>query len=577
MKKYYFALFAFFLCLTVFSANSERKVKINIILKTQSDVTELSRMADAFPTKAERRDFVVNALQMQAKESQADLLNYLNDLKNNGSVEEIRALWIVNSVICYADENVIDEIAKRDDVMCVYRVEEFQCIESEDVITPAEHGGGREIAENVTMVNANLVWELGYTGEDVLVAVIDTGANLNHNDLQGRLWDGGEEYPNHGYDFYQHDNDPSDTQGHGTHVAGTIVGTGASGTQTGVAPGAKVMILKVFHGEDNLTEPEMCVEAMQFAVEHGADVLNMSLGQPMPNASVKLMMRQACDNTLAAGVVAAICAGNFRQMASFAPAPYNIWSPGDCPPPYLHDDQMVNAGGTSCVICVGAVNFNDEISPTSSFGPSTWTDVAQYNDYPYSANSSTNIGLIRPDVCAPGVNVKSLDWNNTSGYCLKSGTSMATPCVAGTIALMLSKDHELTPAQIDEILETTAVHLSTHKNNDFGSGRIDALAAVEAIGHFGVNEIKDDDIVIYPNPANTTIYIQYNPVQTRFIASPAETMCTSSLHIYSIDGKLIKTCTLINNRIIIDDLNSGVYFLRIDTNQGAIFKRIIKM
>ena len=160
---------------------------------------------------------------------------------------------------------------------------------------------------------------------------------------------------------------------------------------------------------------------------------------------------------------------------------------------------MLFRSGTSCVICVGAVDFNDAIGSFSSEGPSTWSDVAQYNDYPYSSGSPTNIGLIRPDVCAPGVNVKSLDWSTTNGYCLKSGTSMATPCVAGTIALMLSKDHELTPAQIDEILERTAISLTLHKSNDFGSGRIDALAAVNAVGDDGIEEI-DSNVCVYPKP-----------------------------------------------------------------------------
>ena len=509
MKKVFIAIIAVLLCFTGVSANyHDGRIKINIVLKAQFDAMELSRMANAFPTKVERRLFVVNSLKNQAEESQRDLLSYLNELEIKGLIEEIRPLWIVNSVSCYAEESLMDKISQRDDVLAVYQVEEFSLPEDEDMAIPAERGDGREIAENVVKVNADKVWELGYTGEDVLVAIIDTGVRLDHADLQGRFWDGGAEYPNHGYDFYSHDNDPSDTHGHGTHVAGTIVGTGASGTQTGVAPGAKIMVLKVFHGEDNLTEPTMWVEAMQFAVEHGADLMNMSLGQPLPDASVKLMLRQACDNTLAAGVVAAVCAGNSRQIQMLAPVPYNIWSPGDCPPPHLHDDQLVNAGGTSCVICVGAVDFNNALGSFSSEGPSTWSDVAQYNDYPYSSGSPTNIGLIRPDVCAPGVNIKSLDFNTTNSYCLKSGTSMATPCVAGTIALMLSKDHELTPEQIDEILEHTAMPLSSHKSNDFGSGRIDALAAVNAVGDDGIDEINDSGFVVYPNPSHGTLYVE---------------------------------------------------------------------
>ena len=556
MKKILLTIIAICCCLAGFASGFDGKVKINIILKTQSDATELRMTADALSTKAERRDFVVNALKNQAKDSQADLIEYLNILKINNIVEDIRPLWIVNSVSCYADESLIDEISQRDDVLSVYLVEEFSLPEEENFAIPAERGDGREIAENILKVNADQVWALGYTGEDVLIAVIDTGVRLDHADLQGQFWDGGVEYPNHGYDFYQHDNDPSDTHGHGTHVAGTIVGTGASGTQTGVAPGAKIMVLKVFHGEDNLTEPTMWVEAMQFAVEHGADALSMSLGQPLPDAAVKLMMRQACDNTLAAGVVASVCAGNSRQIQMLAPVPYNIWSPGDCPPPHLHEDQLVNAGGTSCVICVGAVDFNDAIGSFSSQGPSTWSEVAQYNDYPYSSGSATNIGLIRPDVCAPGVNIKSLDWTTTNGYCLKSGTSMATPCVTGTIALMLSKDHELTPAQIDEILERTAVSLSAHKSNDFGSGRIDALAAVNAVGDDGVDKINVSDIMVYPNPAKDVIFI------SKDAACHVRAM---EYNVINVLGDIVLSGSITSESMQIDvsNLPAGLYLLKI--------------
>lgn len=160
-----------------------------------------------------------------------------------------------------------------------------------------------------------------------------------------------------------------DDRGHGTHVAGTICGTGASGTQTGIAPSATIMALKAFNSE-GFGEETHWVAAMQFALEHGVDLMNMSLGRPQPNAAQKLMVRQACDNTLAAGVVVAACAGNLRQMQFMVPPPNNIYTPGDCPPPYLHEDQLVNAGGLSCVISVGAVNYNNEIAPFSSEGPS---------------------------------------------------------------------------------------------------------------------------------------------------------------------------------------------------------------
>ena len=301
---------------------------------------------------------------------------------------------------------------------------------------------------------------------------------------------------------------------------------------------------------------------MQFAVEHGADMVNMSLGRPQADPAQKRMVRIACDNALAAGMLAVVCAGNIRQMQFMVPVPHNIYTPGTCPPPYLHEDQLVNAGGTSCVICVGAVDFNDGLAPFSSEGPSLWTDVPEYNDYPYTANSATEIGLIRPDICAPGVQIKSLDYSTTDGYTLMDGTSMATPLVAGAIALMLSKNRELPPAQIDEILERTAVKLSEHKSNDFGAGRLDALAAVNAVDYDGVSESRNEALV-YPNPSTGDFNVAGEGIQ--------------QVSVYSIDGKLLKTIGVNGNECRIEGLPNGVFVLKIDTENGVIVNKIVKM
>lgn len=540
-------------------AQTDGKTKINIIMKEQSNATELTRAA-SFMSKAERRDFVVSTLKQQAEVSQNALMSLLRELERNDLAEEIRPLWIVNSINCFVDETVLPVLEKRNDILAVYPCEHLQLLDDSPA-KPVERGDGREIAENVLQVNADKVWELGYTGEGVLVAVIDTGVSLTHTDLQGRFWDGGEDYPNHGYDFAGHDNDPSDQDGHGTHVAGTICGTGVSGTQTGVAPDAKIMALKVF-GTNQQTDETILIEAMQFAVEHGADLLNMSLGWPDPSSSVKLLYRQACENTLAAGIVAAVCAGNVRHFQEIIPVPRNIYSPGDCPPPYLHEDQLVNAGGVSCVISVGAVDFNDALAYFSSEGPSLWTDVPLYNDYPYEPGSPTAIGLIRPDLCAPGLNIKSLDYINDQGYCFKEGTSMATPCVAGTIALMLSKNPELTPAQIDEILEHTAVPLSEHKNNDFGSGRIDALAAINAVTYDGVSE-SHREAAVYPNPSTGDFFVQ------------CENMTT--IEVFGMDGRLLKSINAESPVQQLNGLPNGTLLVKITTSNGVIVKKMVKL
>ena len=137
------------------------------------------------------------------------------------------------------------------------------------------------------------------------------------------------------------------------------------------------------------------------------------------------------------------------------------------------------------------------------FGLGVNVTGTEFGDYAYNPG----IGLIRPDVCAPGVNIKSLDYNNTSGYTTMDGTSQATPCVAGIVALMLQKNPELTPAQICQILEETSVKLTPNKSNITGVGRVDALAAINAVPDWdGISEntLHAD---MFPNPTQDNFTI----------------------------------------------------------------------
>ena len=542
-------------------------IKINILMREQSDLTTLKLEAMNFNSKKTRQAFVIETLKRQAEVSQADVMGLLREMEQNGMVDDIRPLWIANAISCNANKLAINNLEQRRDIMTEYYCERVPWF-TETEATPAPKGQGSEITQNLLQVNAPQAWELGYTGQGILIALIDTGVRFDHADLTGRLWDGGPEYPNHGYDFANHNNNPFDELGHGTHVAGTLCGTGASGSRTGIAPDAKIMVLKVFRN-DNTGEETDWAAAMQFALEHGADVMNMSLGRPQPNAAQKLMMRQACDNTLAAGVVACASAGNVRQFQMLAPPPYNITTPADCPPPYLHEDQLVNPGGTSCIISVGAVDYDNTIANFSSQGPTTWTQVAEYGDYPYTAGSTSEIGLIRPDLCAPGVQIKSLDFNTTDGYTLMDGTSMATPLVTGTIALMLSKNGELTPAQIDEILENTAVETrhgtslwNRHKNNDFGSGLLDAYAAMQAVDYEGITEVKQE-MSVYPNPSSGNFTVTCEGM--------------SRIQVFALDGRLVRSIKTHDNTEQISGLADGVYLLQITKGNANINHRIIKI
>ena len=453
--------------------NDDEKIKVIVIMKSQYDRTQLNRRADYFVTRADRREFVVNELKDFAANSQYDLRHSLTEMERNGMVTTPTVLWMANAMYFDATKVAIQDLSSRNDIEIIgFAMEHNWIPEGEEA---RQASATREITQNVLQVGANQVWELGYTGNGVVVAVIDTGVNYNHVDVADHLWDGGSEFPHHGYDVKNHDNDPMDDHGHGSHCSGTVLGDGTAGSQTGMAPDATLMCVKCI-GSDGNGGAESISEGIQWAVEHGCDLFSMSLGLANSSISERTLLRHTCQSALDAGIVAAIAAGNEGGSQYMYPIPNNVRVPGSCPPPYMDEVQGENPGDLTCSVCVGAVDYNDAAAYFTSRGPVTWQNT-EFGDYPYQPG----IGLIRPDVCAPGVDIKSLNYATNSGYTTMSGTSMATPCVAGCMALMLSKDINLMPAEVCRILEETAMPLAQGKSNTYGFGRIDVFQAVEAI------------------------------------------------------------------------------------------------
>ena len=473
----------------VLNQKGDEMIGVNIIFKSQIDYDILRNVAKNITDKKVRRDALVDELKLFAEKEQAEVMSILNAEAKSMNVADIRSQWMTNYINCKASRDVIYLLSQHPDVMLIGLDQEKNMLWNEKV-EKAEQSKGT-LTENITKINADDVWEIGYTGNGVIVAVIDTGVNYNHIDLADHLWDGGAEFPNHGYNTYDNNNDPMDHFSHGTHCAGTVCGDGTSGTSTGIAPDATLMCVKALSDEG--TGSAYTIQAgMEWAIEHNADVLSMSLGVPTATISEKTLLRNTCVTAMELGVVASVACGNEGNMQWMNPIPDNVRVPGSCPPPWLHPDQAdVNPGGLSCVVSVGAVNYYDAAADFTSHGPVTWQST-DYADYAYQPG----IGLIRPDVCAPGVNIVSLDFASNDGFATMSGTSMACPAVAGTMALMLEKKPNLTPADVSMILETTAQQLTPNKSNVTGSGRIDALAAIEAVtsGDFRfVNYIINDN------------------------------------------------------------------------------------
>lgn len=454
--------------------NSGEMIKINLVLNEQYDQSEMRAKTNPIFDKKAKRAFVLNELQEFSKAKQSGLMQVLNEYAKGGVVTDVEAFWIVNMISCSATPDAIEALAQHPDIFIIGYDKVENMIPEKSPAQPAPKSTN-ELAWNVTQVKANEVWELGYTGSGILVAVLDTGVNYNHNDIKDNMWEH-PDYPNHGYNFINNNNDPIDREGHGSHCAGTVAGMGASGTQTGMAPDATIMAVKVLSDQGSGSQQAL-VSGVQFAVNNGADVLSLSLGFDGGGAlSQRKTLRDLFVNVLEAGIVASVAAGNDGENLDKFPIPNNVGLPGNCPPPWLHPDQTIRSGLTA-VVCVGATDKNDNTAKFSSPGPVTWQEVSGYGDYAYEPGN----GLIRPDVGAPGVGIKSLDYATNTGYKNNDGTSMATPCVAGVMALMLSKNPNLSPAEICEILEVTAEPQTPTKNNYSGSGRINALAAVQMV------------------------------------------------------------------------------------------------
>lgn len=472
MRKLFLTLILFLCCLAGFA---QEPVEVMVLMKDQYNRAELCRKAEFVPSRAERRDFVVKELQTFTKASQYDLMLTLSALEQQGLVSSIHSLWSANALYFTTTEEVMQSLAERPDIESITPVKQYQWI-PEAEIRLEQQTFYETIAPNIQQVNADQVWEQGNMGQGVVIAVVDSGVNYNHVDIADHLWDGSEAFPHHGYDVVNDDDDPMDDLGHGTHCAGTVCGDGTAWLATGVAPEATLMCVKSVRA-DGFGGTVNIIGGMEWAVEHGCDAISMSLGVAKAETTDKELFRHACEAILDTGVVVIVCTGNEGSalLQSVYPVPNNVRVPASCPPPYLDPDQMENPGGLSCVVAVGAVDENDTAASFTSQGPVTWQDT-EFDDYAYEPS----IGLIRPDVCAPGVMIWSLKYNTNNDYDYMSGTSQATPCVAGIVALMLHENPELTPAAICQILEETALKLTPTKSNLTGVGRVDALAAVQA-------------------------------------------------------------------------------------------------
>lgn len=451
-------------------------------------VMELNRLS---PEK--RRKSVIEVLKKKNRKIQSNAFFILDDPDRQPEIANITQLYFAGAISFNASSVVVEALGSLTDRATLYLDKSY------DLTTGTSRGGMADAGKaarsdtvwSVKYINAHRVWnDLGLTGNGVLVGHIDSGIDMDHPDLINQLWVNVDEIPgngidddNNGYiddvsgwDFGDNDNNPNDdgaSPGHGTHTAGTVAGDGSNGTQTGVAPGAKLMACKAFDSSGNGTLG-MIWAAEQYCVENGARIMTMSLGVPgeLP-ATYMRNERVNFNNIRDAGVLMFNSAGNDHYaynppiecgLTARVPAPWNALT-----------TSPMNLSG---VVAVGGTGYqSNSMYGASSRGPVKWDDVDPFNDWAYSPG----VGLVKPDISAPGSYVNSTTVGGGYSGNTWSGTSMACPHAAGVAALMLEKNPSLSPAGIDSLMEINSIDLgAAGKDNDYGSGRIDAYDIVMA-------------------------------------------------------------------------------------------------
>ncbi|MFD5058151.1 S8 family serine peptidase [Streptomyces sp. NPDC058394] len=290
-----------------------------------------------------------------------------------------------------------------------------------------------DLADTTKQIGAPQVWESGDTGQGVDVAVLDTGVDTQHPDIVGQVAASTSFVP---------DQDIEDHNGHGTHVASTIAGTGAAsdGKEKGVAPGARLHIGKVL-GNDGSGQESWVLAGMEWAArDQHAKVISLSLGAG-PSDGHDPMSEAVNQLSAETGALFTIASGNA--------GPHSVSTP-----------SVADAA-----LSVGAVDASDQLAEFSSTGP-----------------RQGDAGL-KPELTAPGVDVlaaRSQYVTDGEGYYQTlSGTSMATPHVAGAAALLAAAHPDWTGQQLKDGLVSTTKSTPKYTPYEGGSGRLDVAAAVK--------------------------------------------------------------------------------------------------
>jgi uncharacterized repeat protein (TIGR01451 family) len=524
----------------VLNTAAQGSTEFLVYLKEQADLSAARRL----PTKLEKGAYVYNQLTQTARRTQAPLLAALQDLsrRSPGNVE-YRSYWVANLIWVRGGSDLVQTLALRDDVAHLYanpqvRLEEPLAAGAQ--LAPNQPSG---VEWNIQKVSAPEVWAQGFTGQGVVIGGQDTGYAWAHPALKEKYrgWDGTS--ADHDYNWFDtvtsgggscgpKSPEPCDDWDHGTHTMGSMVGDDELGNQVGMAPGARWIGCRNMNV--GVGTPETYTKCFQWFIaptdlndlnprpDLAPDVINNSWSCPTSEGCTDPnVLKSVVESVRAAGIVTVQSAGNRGTTGC-----------GSVDQP---------AGTYDASFTVGATDSGDMIAGFSSRGPSV----------------IDGIELLKPDISAPGVNIRSSV--KAGGYSYSSGTSMAAPHVAGLVALLISAQPALSGQvdQIEQLIMQNALPRTTNQicggipgtqvpNNTYGWGRIDARAAFLHLARKLEISLKPSDLTYDPGQVVTyTLQVTYthplSPTYNVVISDvlPVETSFLTASLPYTLTGNTV--------------------------------------
>jgi subtilisin family serine protease len=495
--------------------SSQNEFSVIVHFKVQADLTQF---------RPDQKEEMVAELHRVAEEVQPSFLS-----RFAGELQDVGRFWIYNGFACTARKDAILELTSQPEVDFVCENETIRLEE-----TPAmEETGINTVAWNLRKVKADSVWrQRGYTGQGVVLGIIDTGVEVTHPAL-ARSWRRQDGW----YDPVNHDTLPTDSDGHGTFCMGIAVGCASLDT-IGVAIGATWIAARW----GNTAQTDSCFQwyARLDSMGRGADVLITTIAVSRNDTHYWM----ACRNLQLLGTSLAFSVGAVGPGGGTVPAPSNF----------------------PCLFGLGVTDVSDVIATFSSRGPSPtgypWDSSAAWLDPLWGTRTPQN--HIKPDLAAPGVNIRSSYRGGI--YVTMSGTSWGPPHLAGAIALLKEKSPTLTPAQQWQIITSTCDTFSwgnPYPNQNYGWGRLNCLRAIDATP----SGVWAEPFRLSP-PASRLLAIP-NPF-TSFTSVPGHS--SDRFALYDISGRRVG---VYKGDRIGEGLVPGVYFVRAEGKGKPV--RVVKV